>query len=73
MIDQESKELLFYIDATGENEGNWMKYIGCARYFEEQNIVSQQEGIDIYYRAIKVNTDTYCIYRSVKISLFYPT
>lgn len=31
-----------------------MKYIGCARYFEEQNIVSQQEGTEIFYKAIKV-------------------
>ena len=51
---QDTKEFLFYIDATESHVGNWMKYIGCARFFEEQNIVSQQEGTEIYYKAIKV-------------------
>ena len=53
-MEQDTKEFLFYIDATDENVGNWMKYIGCARFFEEQNIVSQQEGTEIFYKAIKV-------------------
>jgi len=54
IVDLSTKEFLFYIDATDEKEGNWMRYINCARFFEEQNIVSEQEGVDIIYRAIKV-------------------
>jgi hypothetical protein len=57
-VDLSSKEFLFYIDATDEHEGNWMRYINCARYFEEQNIVSEQEGVDIIYRSIKVSYST---------------
>ena len=56
IVDLETKEFLFYIDATDPADGNWMRHINCARFFEEQNIVSEQEGIDIFYRAIKVNT-----------------
>lgn len=33
-----------------------MRYMKCARFFEEQNIVSQQEGTEIYYRVIKVGS-----------------
>ena len=32
-----------------------MRYINCARYFEEQNIVSEQDGIDIFFETIKVS------------------
>jgi len=53
-VDVETKEFLFYINATDPRRCNWMRYINCARYFEEQNIVSEQDGIDIFYEAIKV-------------------
>ncbi|ELT97426.1 hypothetical protein CAPTEDRAFT_106245, partial [Capitella teleta] len=33
-----TNEFLFYINATDPKSGNWMRYINCARYFEEQNI-----------------------------------
>lgn len=54
IVDVETKEFLFYINATNPHSGNWMRNIKCARFFEEQNIVSEQEGIDIFYQAIKV-------------------
>lgn len=54
IVEPKTKEFLFYIDATESDVGNWMKYIGCARFFEEQNIVSEQEGTEIFYKAIKV-------------------
>lgn len=53
IVDIETKEFLFYINAT-KDSGNWMRHIKCARFFEEQNIVSEQDGIDIFYQAIKV-------------------
>ena len=53
-MDVETKEFLFYINATDPKRGNWMRFINCARYFEEQNIVSEQDGIDIFFEAIKV-------------------
>ena len=53
-MDLESKEHLWYIDATDPSKGNWMRYIKSARFFEEQNIVSEQVGTDILYKAIKV-------------------
>ena len=59
-MDLESKEHLWYIDATDPKKGNWMRYINCARFFEEQNIISQQEGTEIFYKAIKVRK--VCIY-----------
>ena len=52
IVDLETKEHLWYVDAT--NRGNWMRNIRCARYLEEQNILSTQEGTDIYYKAMKV-------------------
>jgi len=54
IVDVETKEFLFYINATDPRRCNWMRYINCARFFEEQNILSEQDGIDIFYQAIKV-------------------
>ncbi|ESO91293.1 hypothetical protein LOTGIDRAFT_153726 [Lottia gigantea] len=51
--DLESDKLLYIINADKKNIGNWMKYVNCARYFEEQNIVSVQIDNEIYYKAIK--------------------
>ena len=56
MYDLESFKFLHTVDATNEEDGNWMRYVCCARFFEEQNIVSNQNGTDVYYRALKVNT-----------------
>ncbi len=55
IVEPETNRFLCYVDATDARVGNWMKYIGCARFYEEQNIVSQQEGTDIFYKAIKVS------------------
>ncbi|XP_064642138.1 uncharacterized protein LOC135496641 [Lineus longissimus] len=52
VLDQETGKLLYYIDASDETKANWMRFVRCARYFEEQNIVSKQEGCDVYYAAI---------------------
>ena len=59
IVDVETKEFLFYINATDPRRCNWMRYINCARYFEEQNILSEQDGIDIYYQAIKVRLENF--------------
>ena len=56
IVDVETKEFLFYINATDPRRCNWMRYINCARFFEEQNILSEQDGIDIFYQAIKVDS-----------------
>jgi len=31
-----------------------MRYINCARHFDEQNIISEQIDVDIFYKVIKV-------------------
>lgn len=53
VFDLKTFKYLHTIDATNEADGNWMRYICCARYFEEQNIVSMQNGTDVYYKALK--------------------
>ncbi|XP_077998789.1 uncharacterized protein LOC144451759 [Glandiceps talaboti] len=44
---------LFCIDAANPNKSNWMRYIKCARYYEEQNMVAMQHQKEIYYKTIK--------------------
>ena len=46
--------LTHILDATNPKDGNWMRYVNSARYFEEQNIVSTQIGQEVYYKAMKV-------------------
>ncbi|KAL5015172.1 hypothetical protein ScPMuIL_009442 [Solemya velum] len=53
VFDLDTGDLLFIINATKPGTGNWMRYINCARFFEEQNIVSMQDGTEVYYRAMK--------------------
>ncbi|KAK3594424.1 hypothetical protein CHS0354_000246 [Potamilus streckersoni] len=53
VFDLETFGLLHVIDATDPSKGNWMRYVNCARYFEEQNIISVQQEDQVYYRAIK--------------------
>ncbi|KAL3862204.1 hypothetical protein ACJMK2_008191 [Sinanodonta woodiana] len=53
VFDLETFGLLHVIDATDPSKGNWMRYVNCARYFEEQNIISVQQENQVYYKAIK--------------------
>jgi len=55
IVDVETKEFLFYINATDPKTSNWMRYINCVRFDTQPNIGSEQDGIDIYYRALKAN------------------
>ncbi|KAK6177763.1 hypothetical protein SNE40_015799 [Patella caerulea] len=49
----ETNRVQHIINATNPVFGNWMRYVNCARYFEEQNIVSVQVDEEVYYKAIK--------------------
>ncbi|KAL4236750.1 histone-lysine N-methyltransferase [Mactra antiquata] len=53
VFDLTTFKYLHTVDATCPADGNWMRYVCCARYFEEQNIVSTQNGTNVYYRALK--------------------
>lgn len=55
VFDKKTGKLMHIINATTPEVGNWMRYVNCARFFEEQNIVSIQEGCEIFYEALKVN------------------
>ncbi|KAL8584122.1 hypothetical protein ACOMHN_011737 [Nucella lapillus] len=51
--DDKTSKVLHVVNATKPEKGNWMRYVNSARFFEEQNIMSVQEGTDIYYKALK--------------------
>ncbi|KAL3861573.1 hypothetical protein ACJMK2_007599 [Sinanodonta woodiana] len=53
VFDPETFGLLHVIDATDPSKGNWMRYVNCARYLEEQNMISVQQEDQVYYKAIK--------------------
>ncbi|KAL3861714.1 hypothetical protein ACJMK2_007738 [Sinanodonta woodiana] len=53
VFDPEMFGLLHVIDATDPSKGNWMRYVNCARYLEEQNLISVQQEDKVYYKAIK--------------------
>lgn len=48
---------MYTINATDPSKGNWMRYVNCARYLEEQNLVSVQKDMEMYYKAIKVTNE----------------
>ena len=54
MYDLETSELVHIVSATDPMKGDWTRYVNCARYLEEQNLVSVQEGMEVFYKAIRV-------------------
>ncbi|GAA6075565.1 zinc finger protein 347-like [Tachysurus ichikawai] len=44
-----SKQCEKNIDATREMHANWMRYVNCARYNDEQNLVAFQYHNEILY------------------------
>ncbi|KAL3852772.1 hypothetical protein ACJMK2_016388 [Sinanodonta woodiana] len=45
-------KLSHFIDGRGNN-GNWMAFVNCARYAQEQNLVALQVERDVYYEVCK--------------------
>ena len=43
-----------FIDGADESYSNWMRFVNCARFEEEQNLMAFQLRGDIYYRSYKV-------------------
>ena len=43
----------YFVDGQREDKSNWMRFINCARYEEEQNLVAFQYHKNIYYRTIQ--------------------
>ncbi|XP_045461423.1 zinc finger protein 98-like [Harmonia axyridis] len=41
------------VDAADEKFSNWMRFINCARHFEEQNVVAFQYRSNLYYRTCR--------------------
>ena len=41
-----------FIDAGDASSSNWMRFVNCARYEEEQNLLAFQYQQNIYYRSI---------------------
>ena len=41
------------VDAYDEHESNWMRFVNCARFEDEQNLVAFQYRGEIYYRSMK--------------------
>ncbi|XP_013402611.1 PR domain zinc finger protein 14 [Lingula anatina] len=50
-IFQEGK-LNYFVDGRG-SAGNWMAYVNCARYAQEQNLIAIQNDKEIFYEACK--------------------
>ena len=48
--------LRYYIDGAA-NYKNWMKFVSCARYVAEQNLVLVQQECSLYYEATRVITE----------------
>lgn len=53
VIKTDSTEAQYTIDASDEQNSNWMRFVNCARDENEQNLVSFQRHGDIYYRTCK--------------------
>ncbi|XP_073933902.1 histone-lysine N-methyltransferase PRDM9-like [Castor canadensis] len=43
-----------YVDGKDKSQANWMRYVNCARFDEEQNLVAFQYHRQIFYRTCRV-------------------
>ena len=50
---EQSGKVSYFIDAQDKTVSNWMRYVNCARYGEEQNVQAFQYRKKIYYRTTK--------------------
>merc|ERR1719495_2021788 len=46
-------KLEHYIDAKKPSHSNWMRFVNCARYEEEQNLIAFQFKQQIYYKTFR--------------------
>ncbi|GFN90386.1 PR domain Zinc finger protein 14 [Plakobranchus ocellatus] len=53
VLKKRSKALKFTISALDPKVSNWMRHVNSARFYEEQNILSIQDGFSIFYVAMK--------------------
>ena len=53
VIKTETSEDHFTVDASDEQSCNWMRFVNCAHSEDQQNLVSFQQGGEIYYRTCK--------------------
>lgn len=42
-----------YLDCVDEEKSNWMRFVNCARFEEEQNLIAEQYDQLIFYKAYK--------------------
>ncbi|KAM8752363.1 histone-lysine N-methyltransferase PRDM7-like [Rhynchonycteris naso] len=42
-----------YVDGKDESWANWMRYVNCARFEEEQNLLAFQYHMQIFYQVIR--------------------
>ena len=53
MYDDDRKTVLHYLDFKDEEKSNWMCFVRCARFEEEQNLIAEQYDQKIFYRVYK--------------------
>ena len=42
-----------YLDCIDEDKSNWMRFVNCARFEEEQNLIAEQYDGLVFYKAYK--------------------
>ncbi|CAG5136809.1 unnamed protein product [Candidula unifasciata] len=53
VFEKDSNVLRHTVSALDPKSSNWMRHVNCARFYEEQNILSIQEEYSIFYVAMK--------------------
>ncbi|XP_002154805.1 PR domain zinc finger protein 14 [Hydra vulgaris] len=53
VYNEENTKVLHYLDCQDEEKSDWMRFVNCARFEEEQNLIAEQYGDSIYYKAYK--------------------
>ena len=42
-----------YLDCFNQDKSNWLRFVNCARFEEEQNLIAEQYDKKIFFKAYK--------------------
>lgn len=42
-----------YLDCVDQKKSNWLRFVNCARFEEEQNLIAEQYDKKIFFKAYK--------------------
>ncbi|XP_066918588.1 uncharacterized protein [Clytia hemisphaerica] len=53
VYDNDRQNVAHYLDCFNQEKSNWLRFVNCARFEEEQNLIAEQYDKKIFFKAYK--------------------